>query len=85
MNILVAIWKDGRQTNFERFSYKRLSTVLNRYRKAYNGGHYTGLWYNFFRDYEQADRIVVYSTPDHYNRGNIIAEYTGPEFIAAIG
>lgn len=84
MNILVALYKNGKQFNFERFSCKRLSTVLSQYRKAYAGGNYTGLWSLFFRDYINADKIVVYSTPDHYSRGPVLAEYTGSEFIEAI-
>lgn len=84
MNILLVLYKDGKQINFERFSCKRLSTMLSQYRKAYDGGNYTGLWALFFRDYFSADKIVVYSTPDHYTRGPILAEYTSREFISAI-
>lgn len=84
MNILVSLYKDGVQFDFERFSCKRLSTVLKQYREKYCGGHYTGLWELFFKDYLEADKIVVYSTPDHYHKGPILAEYTSKEFISAI-
>lgn len=84
MNILLALYKDGKQINFERFSCKRLSTVLKKYRNAYNGGNYTGMWGLFFRDYLEADKIIAYATPDHCNKGDVIAEYTSAEFIAAI-
>lgn len=84
MNTILCLYKDGQQFNFERFSCKRLSTVLSQYRKSYNGGHYTGLWGLFFKDYQNADKIVVYLTPDHYNKGPILAEYTSEEFFRAI-
>lgn len=84
MNIIVSLYKNGVQFNFERFSCKRLSTVLNQYREKYCGGDYTGLWTLFFRDYLEADKIVVYSTPNHYSKGPILAEYTSNEFISSI-
>lgn len=85
MNIILCLYKDGKEINFERFSAKRLSTVLNQYRKAYDGGRCSGLMRLFFRDYQEAERIVIYSTPDHYNAGAVLVEYTSDEFFKAIG
>lgn len=85
MNIILCLYKDGNEINFERFSAKRLSSVLNQYRKAYDDGKCSGLMRLFFRDYQEAEQIVIYSTPDHYHKGPILAKYTSSEFFKTIG
>ena len=80
-NCILKIFKNGECINFERFSCKRVNTTLNQYKKAFRPYQFNNY---FFRDYRDADVIRIISTPDGYNEGVILAEYTPEEFFAAI-
>lgn len=81
MNTILKTYKNGKQTNFERFKVKTAKAILNQYKKAFAPYQFDNF---FFRDYREADAIRIYATPDHYNTGELLAEYTPQEFFAAI-
>ena len=78
-NCILKVFKDGTCITFERFTCKRAKTVLNQYKKLF-----LPLDHNFFKDYWKGDTIQIIATPDGYNEGNVMAEYTPEQFFEAI-
>lgn len=81
--------KKGRFIDFERFTLKSVSGILNSYRRIadenrLSDGSFTGLWGYFFRKYIGAGQVVIYRMPDARTE-EMLASYTGEEFLKAIG
>ena len=81
MSCILKTYKDGMQTGFERFTYKRAQSVINQYKKTFLPCNFNDY---FFREYHTADVIKIIATPDGYNDGETLAEYTPEQFFAAI-
>ena len=71
---IVKLYKGGKQFNFERFSQKTVKGIIKQYKMLYGSSPLADL---YFRDYENADRIVI-ETP------NGDKEYTSEEFMEEV-
>jgi len=78
-NTILKVVKNGVTTDFERFTCKKVETVLNQYRKiSYMMDSF------LYRDYREADIIKIIATPDGYHEEKTLAEYTPEEFFKKI-
>ncbi len=52
---------DGKMINFERWSYKKTDTIIEKLKELYQYPIYK-------KDIEKSVRIAIYETPDGYNK-----------------
>ena len=82
MNTMLVLYKDGKEKNFERFFTKSFKSIVRMYKDTLSkGGAFVDY---FFKEYWDADKVVVYATPDHYTRGEILYSSSGEEFMKMI-
>jgi len=66
----------GRTIGFERWGYKRLSTVVNKLKYLYNEYHSV-----YKKDLERSSFITIYPTPDGYTKVEPIARISIDEIV----
>ena len=67
--------ENGREINFERWTYKRVKTCVDKMLDLYSGP-----WASLYReDIDRAARVVCYHTPDGYNLGPAVWSATVAE------
>ncbi|RHC46687.1 hypothetical protein DW839_30880 [Enterocloster bolteae] len=80
-NCILKVVKNGVTIDFERFACKKAQSVINQYKKTFLPCNFNDY---FFREYHTADVIKIIATPDGYNDGETLEEYTPEQFFAAI-
>ena len=74
----------GITKNFERFATDNVSRIIEMYKRAFQKN---SPFHNlFFKDYKEADRIVILSTPNGYEDSDsvILADFLAEEFLKKI-
>lgn len=55
--------KEGKRLDFERWAYKKPSTILDKLKILYND------YYSIYKDnIEKSEYVTIYKTPDGYNK-----------------
>lgn len=67
--------KNGWEIDFERWTYKRAQTCINKLLELY-GGPFSIL---YLKDIDRAARVICYPTPDGYNKGPAVWSATVAE------
>lgn len=79
---ILKLFKGEKQVNFERFTYKTVKGIVNAYKKAFSPSQFKDSF--FFKDYREADRVVIYATPDGYTEESVLLDVTPTEFFQMI-
>ena len=81
---IVKCINDGICKNFERFATDNISRIIGMYKHTFQSNSpFNNL---FFKDYKEADRIVILSTPNGYEDSEsvILADFLAEEFFEKI-